>query len=117
MEETIRQTQLHLQQRNYSYSTQKTYLGMLKVFLHYFQGEDLAQLTEEQIRTFLVETCYRTKLSLSYQNQMINSIKRSTPDSTWSKYWASLVRFIISNGREKNFGFRWSYPSRRCVVY
>nr|WKN34433.1 tyrosine-type recombinase/integrase [Tunicatimonas sp. TK19036] len=75
MEETIQQTRLHLQQRNYSHSTQKTYLGMLKVFIHYFQGEDLAQLSEEQIRTFLVETCYQTNLSLSYQNQMINAIK------------------------------------------
>ncbi|MEQ9440363.1 MAG: tyrosine-type recombinase/integrase [Cyclobacteriaceae bacterium] len=75
MKETLQQTRLHLQQRNYSYSTQKTYLGMLKVFIHYFQGEDLAELTEEQIRTFLVETCYQTGLSLSYQNQMINSIK------------------------------------------
>ena len=75
MKEILQQTRLHLQQRNYSYSTQKTYLGMLKIFIVYFQGQDLSQLTEEQIRTFLVETCCRTRFSLSYQNQIINAIK------------------------------------------
>lgn len=74
-EQILHQVQLRLQQLNYSYSTQKTYLGMLKVFLTYFKEENLEQLSEEQIRGFLVETCCKTNLSLSYQNQMINSIK------------------------------------------
>lgn len=58
---------------NYSPTTKRTYLAMLRLFLERFKAEDLRALEEEQIREFLVDAC-RGK-SLSYQNQLINAIK------------------------------------------
>lgn len=112
-EQILHQLQLRLQQLNYSYSTQKTYLGMLKVFLAYFKEEKLEDLSEEQIRAFLVETCCKPQLSLSYQNQMINSIKHSMPDSTMSRSSTdpgATITFIVPG---KSSDCLQSYQSRK----
>ncbi|MDF9801415.1 integrase/recombinase XerD [Catalinimonas alkaloidigena] len=73
MDQILSQVALRLEQMNYSPSTKKTYVGMLRLFLGHFPSQDLRSLEEEQIRAFLVEACQGK--SLSYQNQLINSIK------------------------------------------
>lgn len=46
---------------------------MLKVFFEHFNDRDVLALEEDEIRVFLVQACQSK--SLSYQNQLINSIK------------------------------------------
>lgn len=61
--------------KGYSDNTRSTYLDQFNRFLNNFPGDDPAQLTEEQITSYLLRLIRVRKLSRSTQNQAINAIK------------------------------------------
>jgi integrase/recombinase XerD len=61
--------------KNYSHNTIRTYKSMLQEFLVFYRKLDPGKITEEQIRDYLLYLIENRKVSLSYQNQSINSIK------------------------------------------
>jgi len=63
-----------LQVLRYSKNTVKTYVSMFEKFINYYEGIDLLRITEEDIRKYLLYLV-ESKVSNSYQNQMINAIK------------------------------------------
>ncbi|HSH19165.1 MAG TPA: phage integrase N-terminal SAM-like domain-containing protein, partial [Draconibacterium sp.] len=64
-----------LKQKRYSESTIRTYSTYFKDFIHYFIETDLADVTSEEINAYLLELINKWDISISEQNQRINSIK------------------------------------------
>lgn len=64
-----------LDQRRYSESTKNTYKNYFEDFIRYFKGEDLPEITLDQINEYILELIRKKKISGSQQNQRINSIK------------------------------------------
>jgi site-specific recombinase XerD len=61
--------------KNYSPNTIRTYKSMMQEFLEYYKELDSDQITEEQIREYLLYLIEQRDVSISYQNQSINAIK------------------------------------------
>ena len=61
--------------KQYSTSSIKIYKKMFSVFLGKFMQRDLKEVTKEDIEGFIYELIKKSKISESYQNQMINAIK------------------------------------------
>ncbi|MFN3840687.1 MAG: site-specific tyrosine recombinase/integron integrase [Cyclobacteriaceae bacterium] len=61
--------------RNYSTSTIKTYTEQFKLFLQFFPQSHPEELGEDEILHYLMHLVEKRKLSISTQNQAINSIK------------------------------------------
>ena len=64
-----------LKQKRYSESTIKTYSAYFKDFMHYFSEKVLAEVTSEEINSYLLELINKWDISTSEQNQRINAIK------------------------------------------
>lgn len=64
-----------LKLRQYSDRTIKTYTEMLKLFIRFYRDRDLNDLTDEDIREYLLYLVDERGVSQSYQNQAINAIK------------------------------------------
>jgi integrase/recombinase XerD len=64
-----------LEQKRYSESTIKTYCSYFKDFQHYFLGKNLMELTIDNINEYILNLIRKRKISISQQNQRINSIK------------------------------------------
>ena len=64
---------LHL--KGYSENTVKTYLQQFKDFQKFYYDSDVTDLTEIEIRNYLLYLVEKKKVSKSYQNQAINAIK------------------------------------------
>jgi integrase/recombinase XerD len=64
-----------LKLRQYSGRTIKTYTEMLKLFMRFYLDRDLDNISDEEIREYLLYLVDRKKVSQSYQNQAINAIK------------------------------------------
>ena len=64
-----------LKLKRYSKNTIKSYLNHFKHFLDYYHNIKPQEISEEQIRDFLLYIVDDKKVSNSYQNQAINSIK------------------------------------------
>lgn len=62
-------------ERRYSEATQGTYISLFRQFLDYYREIEPKEITEEQIRHYLVETVRNRNVSYSTQNQIINAIK------------------------------------------
>lgn len=60
--------------RKYSDNTVKVYLNMFGIFIKYFAGKDIRYISDINIKQFLLDTV-NNGASISYQNQLINSIK------------------------------------------
>ncbi len=65
---------LKLELKRYANSTVKTYVTFFELFINHFKEKELSTLDESDIREFLQNLIQR-KLSNSYINQAINSIK------------------------------------------
>ena len=63
-----------LRLKNYSFNTINSYNHCFEKFLDHFNGENISDLTKDQITDFLYQE-YQKGLSYGYQNQIINSIK------------------------------------------
>jgi len=63
-----------LEVKRYSKNTAEIYVRMFEKFIDYFPNKDLYEINELDIKKYLLHLVKR-KLSVSYQNQAINSIK------------------------------------------
>lgn len=61
--------------KNYSPNTIRTYRQMFAQFLQYYHSKEPKEITEEEIREFLLYLIEVKDVSTSYQNQAINAIK------------------------------------------
>jgi integrase/recombinase XerD len=61
--------------RRYSDNTVSTYGDALRIFLRYFHGHDLVDISNEDLVEFNNQYILAKKLSSSYQNQVINAVK------------------------------------------
>lgn len=66
---------LKLKELRYSEKTIKTYKGLFEEFINYYHKFDINKIDETQIISFLRFLVMERKVSTSYQNQSINSIK------------------------------------------
>jgi len=66
---------LKLKELRYSEKTIKTYKGLFEEFINYYHKYDINKIEEPQIISFLRFLVMERKVSTSYQNQAINSIK------------------------------------------
>lgn len=64
-----------LEERRYSPQTIKTYTALFTEFINYFHHQDLDELTDKEVMDFSRYLVTLRKVSASYQNQAINSIK------------------------------------------
>jgi site-specific recombinase XerD len=62
--------------RNKSYRTIATYKSLINPFLDHFQGSKIKMLPAEKIREYILERLNVDHYSRSYQNQLINALKR-----------------------------------------
>jgi site-specific recombinase XerD len=64
-----------LKLKRYSENTVKSYKSHFSKFLAYYTGHAPEQITDEQIRAYLLYLVTKKNVSTSYQNQVINAIK------------------------------------------
>lgn len=82
---------------NYSYQTLKTYRAMFIDYINFYPENEPKDLTKQHINDYIVYLVRERNVSVSYQNQAINAIKRSTPDFSMKRFWAENVRPITLN--------------------
>jgi len=63
-----------LEVKHYAFNTCKTYIHLFEIFINHHKGIDLVKIDENMIRKYLQNLVHQVK-SISYINQMINSIK------------------------------------------
>ncbi len=73
--QALRMMEQKLKLRGYSENTQRTYLQHFKEFLLFFYDSHPVDITETEIRNFILYLIEKRKLSKSTQNQAINAIK------------------------------------------
>lgn len=73
--QTLRMIEQKLNLRGYSPNTTRTYLQSFKEFMLFYGEEDPQNLTEFEIRNYILYLIEQRKLSRSTQNQAINAIK------------------------------------------
>ena len=73
--QALRMIEQKLKLRGYSENTQRTYTSLFKNFLLFFKDTHPVDLTETEIRNYLLYLVEQRKLSKSAQNQNINAIK------------------------------------------
>jgi len=59
----------------YSANTIKTYKDCFCEFINYFSSKEIDDITQEEIQAYLLYLVEERQISVSYQNQVINSIK------------------------------------------
>jgi len=64
-----------LKLRQYSQNTIKTYISMFRMFMEYYSEKQLDEITEPEIRDYLIFLVEERNVSQSHQNQSINAIK------------------------------------------
>ena len=70
----IDQVRNSLRQRNYAYSTEKTYISWIKRYIGFHKMRHPKEMGEEEIREFLTHLAIDKKVSPKTQNQALNSI-------------------------------------------
>jgi integrase/recombinase XerD len=63
-----------LRLKNYSMTTINTYSRHFELFIEYFKGNDISELSKDQVMDFLFAEVQKG-FSAAYQNQLVNSIK------------------------------------------
>jgi integrase/recombinase XerD len=71
----LRLFEQHLAVRRYSERTIKTYAEAIRTFLGFFRDKHLEEITHGDFIKFNTEYILKNRFSLSYQNQIISSIK------------------------------------------
>ncbi len=66
---------LKLKELRYSENTIKSYKGLFEEFINYYHKYDIKSIDEKMIIAFMQYLVIERKVSTSYQNQSINSIK------------------------------------------
>nr|WP_321411278.1 site-specific integrase [uncultured Carboxylicivirga sp.] len=65
----------HLDEKRYSENTKRTYLAYFKDFVFEFKGQNVNEISYEQISEYLLKLIRENKISASEQNQRISAIK------------------------------------------
>ena len=73
--EQIETFKKYLNTKRYSPNTVKTYSEALQAFLYYFNDKNVNQINNNDVVTFYNNYILEKKLSISYQNQVVNAIK------------------------------------------
>lgn len=73
--QTLRMMEQKLTLRGYSFNTRKTYLQQFKGFLKFYSDTQVTDLTDVEIRNYLLYLVEQKKVSNSIQNQTVNAIK------------------------------------------
>ena len=73
--EHIKKFQLWMRSKRYSESTVATYCDALKSFLVFYREKPIAEINNEDVVVYNNDYILSNKLSASYQNQIVNSIK------------------------------------------
>ncbi len=84
-----------LTRRRYSESTRKQYTSHFKAFLAFFKDRDPKGISEEEIRTYLLQLVSEQKVGYSKQNGVINAIKfyyEKVLDQEKHEYWIDRPR-------------------------
>ncbi len=61
--------------KRYSENTQRTYKVAFLDFINYFKTKELYEITDQDIREYMLYLVEKRKVSSSFQNQVINAIK------------------------------------------
>lgn len=64
-----------MRRRNYSNSTILNYESQINYFLTYFRDKEIRNLTQQEVKTYLIDRLTRQKITYSTQNVAINAIK------------------------------------------
>ncbi len=75
MELTIDKYKNELIRLNYAVNSIKVYLQCFTKYLQYFEGRDYRNISDAEIKNYLLHLVNNDKISGNYQNQIINSIK------------------------------------------
>lgn len=75
MKEAVKKYKDLLIQKRYSENTIKTYCGYFQDFCNYFKNVNLKEITTENINNYILHLIKSKNISISQQNQRINSIK------------------------------------------
>lgn len=65
-----------LRSKRFAESTIKTYVGSMQIFLNYFKDKPMSQLSNQDIIAFNNDYVLAKRLSVSFQNQIVNAIKK-----------------------------------------
>ena len=80
-----------LKSKRYSESTIKTYSEAIKIFLLYYSGKSVADITNDDLIKFNNDYILKKNLSSSYQNQIVNGVKLFFQTIEGSKLKVDLV--------------------------
>ena len=74
---TLKLTQFRkwMKHKRYSESTINTYADAVKQFLMYYSDRDIKSLSNDDMVEFVHERIVKSRLSFSYQNQVVNGVK------------------------------------------
>jgi integrase/recombinase XerD len=72
----LKEYERFLRSKRFAESTIKTYVGSMQIFLNYFKDKPMSQLSNQDIITFNNEYVLAKRLSGSFQNQVVNAIKK-----------------------------------------
>ncbi|MBI3766095.1 MAG: phage integrase N-terminal SAM-like domain-containing protein, partial [Ignavibacteriales bacterium] len=70
--ETVRR---EMRLKNYSHKTIKAYMSALRSFVRYFRPRHPRQLSDEDIRNYLLHLIVKQKLAASTINQVFNALR------------------------------------------
>lgn len=73
--EKLKEFEFWMKSRRYSDNTIGTYIDGLKVFLRFYHNKTICEITNDDLIIFNNEYILANKLSVSYQNQIINGVK------------------------------------------
>lgn len=74
-EAALKKTREHLILKNYSKNTLKVYLNLLGEYFLYHKNKNPLDITEEDIKDYLLYQLEERRVAISTQNQVINAIK------------------------------------------
>lgn len=75
MESTIERYKNELTRLIYATNSIKVYVQCFSKYLKYFKGRDYRNISDAEIKEYLLHLVNAEKISANYQNQMINAIK------------------------------------------
>lgn len=75
LEAKMNEFRLWMEHKRYSSQTIKTYIGCLEIFLRFTASKPLSEINNTDIIRFVNEYIIVKKLSFSFQNQLVNSVK------------------------------------------
>lgn len=75
-QEKLLEFERFLRSKRFAESTIKTYVGSMHIFLNYFKDKPMSQLSNQDIINFNNDYVLAKRLSGSFQNQIVNAIKK-----------------------------------------